>query len=146
MLQTCPKHLSKSPCELCFSRLFLPESHAQCIFIQIGTLDTQVKFEQKGCILKTVVEKGVCIRGPIRGLYEVNTSSLSRSLPWAEARLLQARDPSHIRGWKVTSSPRSYKMLQDGDFPWLCSSTIPVGIQNCRILQCSSYIPSVNLT
>ena len=32
-----PKHISKSVCELCFSRLLLPESHARCILIQIGT-------------------------------------------------------------------------------------------------------------
>ena len=42
MLQTCPNHLSKSACELRFSRLLLPESHAQCVLIHTGTPDSQV--------------------------------------------------------------------------------------------------------
>ena len=89
MLQTCPNHLSKSPCELRFSRLLLPESHAQCVLIHTGTPDSQVNFGQKGCISKTVVDKGAFIRGPIRGLYEVSLYGLCRSSPWAsEARLL----------------------------------------------------------
>ena len=96
MLQTCPNHLSKSPCELRFSRLLLPESHAQCVLIQTGTPDSQVRFGQKGCISKTVVEKERkgCIytrsaTRSIRGLYEVSLYGLSRSSPRAsEARLL----------------------------------------------------------
>ena len=72
ILQTCPNHLSKSPCELRFSRLLLPESHAHCVLIQTGTPDSQVRFGQKGCISKTVVEKDEFIRGPLRGLYEVS--------------------------------------------------------------------------
>ena len=96
MLQTCPNHLSKSPCELRFSRLLLPESHAQCVLIHTGTPDSQVRFGQKGCISKTVVEKERkgCIytrsaTRSIRGLYEVSLYGLSRSSPRAsEARLL----------------------------------------------------------
>ena len=57
MLQTCPNHLSKSPCELRFSRLLLPESHEQCVLIRTGTPDSQVRFGQKGCISKTVVDQ-----------------------------------------------------------------------------------------
>ena len=85
-----PKPTWANPrCELCFSRLLLPESHAQCVLIQTGTPDSQVRFGQKGCISKTVVDKGAFIRGPIRGLYEVSLYGLSRSSPWAsEARLL----------------------------------------------------------
>ena len=88
MLQTCPNQLSKSPCELRFSRLLLPESHAQCVLIHTGTPDSQVRFGQKGCISKTVVDKGAFIRGytrsdtrSIRGQYEVSLYGLSRSSP-----------------------------------------------------------------
>ena len=90
MLQTCPNHLSKSPCKLRFSRLLLPECHAQCVLIQSGTPDSQVRFGQKGCISKTVVEKDAVIiiytrsaTRSIRGQYEVNLYGLSRSSPWA---------------------------------------------------------------
>ena len=62
ILQTCPNHLSKSPCELRFSRIPLPESHAQCVLIHTGTPDSQVRFGQKGCISKTVVDKGAFIQ------------------------------------------------------------------------------------
>ena len=58
----------------------LPESQVQCIYFQIGTPDSQVKFGQKGCRPKTVVEKGACIWGPIRGLYEVNTRPIRMEL------------------------------------------------------------------
>ena len=59
-LYWCFGPVSRSVCELCFSRLLLPESHARCILIQIGT--------------------------PV--LYEVNTRSI-RGLPWVSgARLL----------------------------------------------------------
>ena len=97
MLQTCPNHLSKSPCELHFSRLLLPESHAQCVLIQIGTPDSQVRFGQKGCISKTVVEKDAFIRGPLRGLYEVNTRSVYMVCPGARHELLK-RDCSTWAG------------------------------------------------
>ena len=97
MLQTCPNHLSKSPCELRFSRLLLPESHAQCVLIHTGTPDSQVRFGQKGCISKTVVDKGAFIRGPIRGLYEVNTRSAYMVCPGARHELLK-RDCSTWAG------------------------------------------------
>ena len=76
-----PNHLSKSPCERRFSRLLPPESHAQCVLIQTGTPDSQVRFGQKGCISKIVAEKDAFIRGPLRGLYEVSLYGLSRSSP-----------------------------------------------------------------
>ena len=88
MLQTCPNHLSKSPCELRFSRLPLPKSHAQCVLIHTESPDSQVNFGQKGCISKTVVDKGAFIRGPIRGLYEVNTRSAYMVCPGARHELL----------------------------------------------------------
>ena len=69
-----PKNTEQTLCELCFSRLLLPESNPQCVIIPIGTPDAPVRFGQQGCISKTVVEKGACIRGSIRGLSEVNTS------------------------------------------------------------------------
>ena len=94
MLQTCPNHLSKSPCELRFSRLPLPESHAQCVFIQTGTPDSQVRFGQKGCMSKTVVEKDAFIRGPLRGLYEVSLYT-GMVCPGARHELLK-RDCSRI--------------------------------------------------
>ena len=97
MLQTCPNHLSKSPCELRFSRLLLPESHAQCVLIHTGTPDSQVRFGQKGCISKTVVDKGAFIRGPIRGLDEVNTRSAYMVCPRARHELLK-RDCSTWAG------------------------------------------------
>ena len=56
MLQTCPNQLSKSPCELRFSRLLLPESHAQCVLIHTGTPDSQVRFGQH---LYTIVSIGI---------------------------------------------------------------------------------------
>jgi hypothetical protein len=84
MLQTCPNHLSKSPCKLRFWKLLLPECYAQCVLIQTGTPDSHVRFGQKGCISKTVVaEKDAFIRDPLRGLYEVSLYGLSRSSPWA---------------------------------------------------------------
>ena len=57
MLQTCPNHLSKSPCELRFSRLLLPESHEQCVLIRTETPDSQVRFGQKGSISKIVLDQ-----------------------------------------------------------------------------------------
>ena len=55
----------------------LPESHAQCVLIQTGTPDSQVRFGQKGCISKIVAEKDAFIRGPLRGLYAVSLYGLS---------------------------------------------------------------------
>ena len=91
-----PKTLEQIPMWTLLLKVLLPESQVQCIYFQIGTPDSQVKFGQKGCIAKTVVEKGACIRGPIRGLYQVNTNGVTSglvcpgaSLPWtSEARLL----------------------------------------------------------
>ena len=97
MLQTCPNHLSKSPCELRFSRLLLPESQAECVLIQTGTPDSQVRFGQKGCISKTVVEKDAFIRGPLRGLYEVNARSVYMVCPGARHEVLK-RDCSNWAG------------------------------------------------
>ena len=91
MIQTCPNHLSKSPCELRFSRLLLPESHAQCVLIHTGTPDSQVRFGQKGCTSKTVVvEKGAFIRGPIRGqpIYSLSRKELAMSF-WSEIAPLE---------------------------------------------------------
>ena len=87
MLQTCPNHLSKSPCELRFSRLLLPESQAECVLIQTGTPDSQVRFGQKGCISKTVLKKG-CIY----------TRSATRSIRGQSIRFVQELAMSFCSG------------------------------------------------
>ena len=74
--------------------ILLPESHAQCVLIQTGTPDLQVRFGQKGCISKTVVEKDAFIRGPLRGLYEVNTRPVYMVCPRARHELLKRDCPT----------------------------------------------------
>ena len=93
MLQAFPNHSSKSPCELRFSRLLLPESHAQCFnsdwdsgfTSQVWTEGLHIKnCGGKGCIYTRSATRS------IRGQYEVSLYGLSRSSPWAsEAGLLR---------------------------------------------------------
>ena len=111
MLQTCPNHLSKSPCEPRFSRLLLPESHAQCVLIQTGTPDSQVRFGQKGCISKIVVEKDAFIRGPLRGLYQVNTRSIYMACPGARHELLKRDCPTWAGTCWKTMSAKTWEYL-----------------------------------
>ena len=93
MLQTCPNQLSKSPCELRFSRLLLPESHAQCVFNSYWNSGFTGQVWTEGLHIKNCGGQG-CIytrsdTRSIRGQYEVSLYGLSRSSPWAsEARLL----------------------------------------------------------